>query len=86
MSATLPVRVLVHDVWDEVALDLPPDTPLADMKRRALELSKVDGDPNSYVVKYRGAEILDEQRTLAQSGVVRNAALIVLRKRRRPVR
>jgi hypothetical protein len=86
MSDTLPVRVMVQDVWDEVRLDLPSATPLAEVKRRALEATRVRGDPAAYVLKFRGAELQDESESLAQAGVVPNGALIVLPKRRRPVR
>ncbi|HET7469988.1 MAG TPA: hypothetical protein VFJ81_09955 [Gemmatimonadales bacterium] len=86
MSDTLPVRVMVQDVWDEVLLDLPSATPLAEVKRRALEATRVMRDPRGYVLKFRGAELQDESESLAQAGVVPNGALIVLPKRRRPVR
>jgi hypothetical protein len=42
--------------------------------------------PEEYVVKFRGAEVFDESLSLAESGVVANAALIVMPRRRRPVR
>jgi len=86
MSAPLPVRVMVADNWDEVKFELPADTPIASLKRRAVELSSVSGDPEEYLVKYRGAEVLDESQSLAQTGVVKNAPLIVLHRRRQPVR
>ena len=86
MSDTLPVRVMVQDVWDEVLLNLPSATPLAEVKRRALEATRVMRDPRGYVLKFRGAELQDESESLAQAGVVPNGALIVLPKRRRPVR
>jgi hypothetical protein len=43
-------------------------------------------DPAGYVLKFRGAELQDESESLAQAGVVANGALIVLPRRRRPVR
>jgi len=86
MTITLPVRVMVEDAWDQVALNLPPETSLESLKQRALQLTHVTGSPDSYLVKYRGAELRDEQRSLAEAGVVRNATLIVLPRRRRPVR
>jgi HEAT repeat protein len=82
----LPLRVMVQDAWDEVAFDLPPTTSLADVKRRALQAAQVRGDPNAYLLKFRGAELRDESRSLAEAGLVPNAALIVLSRRRRPVR
>jgi len=59
---------------------------LSEVKRRALEATKVVRDPAAYVLKFRGAELLDESRSLAEAGVVPNGALIVLPKRRSPVR
>jgi len=86
MSDSLPVRVMVQDAWDEVRLDLPSATPLAEVKRRALEATRVVRDPAGYVLKFRGAELQDESQSLGQAGVVANGALIVLPRRRRPVR
>jgi hypothetical protein len=86
MSATLPLRVMVQDAWDEVRLELPDAATLADLKRRALAATRVVKDPAGYVMKFRGAELQDESQTLAQAGLVPNGALIVLPKRRRPVR
>lgn len=86
MSSNLRVRVTVQDVWDEVPLDLPADTSLAELKRRALSETKVVRDPDEYVLKFRGAELYDESRSLADAGLVPNAAVIALPRRRRPVR
>ncbi len=86
MSGLLPVRVMVHDVWDEVKLDVPGSASVAEVKRLALERARVTRDPDSFVVKHRGAEVQDEARTLSDEGVVPNAPLIVLSRRRRPVR
>jgi hypothetical protein len=77
---------MVQDAWDEVLLELPPGTLLAELKRQALEATRVTGDPRGYVLKFRGAELSDESRSLADAGLVPNAALIVLPRRRRPVR
>ncbi|HEU5171051.1 MAG TPA: hypothetical protein VFU46_10965 [Gemmatimonadales bacterium] len=86
MSDTRPVRVMVHDVWDEVVLELPGSAPIGEVKRLALERARVVRDPAGYLVKYRGAEVRDESRTLLEEGIVPNAPLIVLARRRRPVR
>lgn len=85
-SAVLPIRVFVADVWDEVPLDPPPTATIAEVKAQALKRARVDGDPSQYLVKYRGAALDDESRSLASWGVVPNAALIVLQRRRQPVR
>ena len=86
MTPVLPVRVMVQDAWDEVLLEVPPTTPLAEIKRRALEATRVSGDPGGFLLKFRGAELDDESRSLADAGVVANGALIVMPRRRRPVR
>ena len=86
MSESLRLRVTVQDAWDEIPLDLPPGTSLADLKRLALETTKVTRHPDEYVLKFRGAELLDESRSLADAGLVPNGAVIVLPRRRRPVR
>ena len=86
MSDTLRVRVMVQDAWDEVPLELPPATPLAELKRAALDATRVTRDPDEYVLKFRGSELLDESRSLADAGLVPNGAVIVLPRRRRPVR
>jgi hypothetical protein len=86
VTPNLCLRVMVQDAWDEVPLDLPPDTSLAELKHRALEATKVMRDPDEYLLKFRGAELYDESRSLADAGLVANAAVIVLPRRRRPVR
>jgi hypothetical protein len=77
---------MVQDAWDEVRLELPATTPLAELKRQALEAARVAQDPGSYLLKFRGAELEDESRSLADAGLVPNGALIVVPRRRRPVR
>ncbi len=82
----LPVRVMVEDSWDQVDLELPPTTPVAEVKQRALELTHTARNPGDYLVKFRGAQILDEARSLSESGVVPHSSLIVMSRRRRAVR
>lgn len=86
MTDTLRLRVTVQDAWDEIPLDLPPATSLAELKRAALDATRVVRDPDEYVLKFRGFELLDESRSLADAGLVPNGAVIVLPRRRRPVR
>lgn len=86
MSGALAVRVMVEDAWDEVFLELPGGTPLSELKRQALELTHVNRNPSDYLLKYRGASLGDESRSMVEAGLVQNAALIVLSRRRRPVR
>ena len=85
-APVLAVRVMVEDVWDEVSIALPASTPLGDLKSLALRQAGVPGDASDYLVKYLGAELQDEDRSLADAGVVPNATLVVLPRRRRPLR
>ena len=82
------VRVMVTDVWDHVAIRVEPGTTVAELKRqaltRALKRSAVRFD--DYVVKFRGAAVTDESKTLSALGAVPNAPFVVLPARRRPVR
>ncbi len=86
MSELRPVRVMVHDVWDEVQLEVPGSASVGEVKRLALQRARVTRDPDGFLVKHRGAEVRDEARTLAEEGIPPNAPLIVLSRRRRPVR
>ena len=86
MNPVLPVRVMVHDVWDEVKLEVPASVTVGEVKRLALERARVVRDPAGYLVKHNGAEVQDERRTLLDEGVAPNAPLIVLARQRRPVR
>ena len=86
MTSVMPLRVMVEDVWDEVFLELPTATPVAEIKRQALALTHVRRNPSEFVIKFRGAELSDESRSLTEAGLVPNGALIVLSRRRRPVR
>ena len=80
------VRIMVHDAWDEVVLPWQADTPLSQLKAAALEITRVSGDAGEFVLKFNGAELRDEQATVGSSGIPGNAALILLRHRRRAVR
>ena len=86
MNVALPVRVRVMPLWEDVPFDFAPETPIADIKRLALARSHSGADPAAFLVKFRGAEVQDEQRTLAQLGVPPHGALIVMGRRRMPVR
>lgn len=85
-TALLPLRVMVLDVWDQFDLDVEPAATVDEFKHEALARARVPGDPDAYVVKFRGYELLDGTRSLADAGVVPHASLIVLARRRRPVR
>ena len=85
MSAPLPLRVMVLDTWDEVLIDAPATARVGEVKQQALTRSRVARAPESYMVKHRGWEVA-ETATLSEAGIGANAALIVLPRRRQPIR
>lgn len=86
MSGDLQLRVRVLDAWDDIMLTLPAATSVASVKAQALAAAHVPGDQAAFLVKFRGAELSDESRSLADVRVPTDAALIVMRRRRVPVR
>ena len=82
-----PVRVMVTSAWDTVTVQADDSTPVAQVKRDALRAAlKTTADAQDYLVKYRGAPVLDESITLRALGAGANAPFIVLPARRQPVR
>lgn len=86
MSTDLELRVRVLDAWDDVVLRLPPSTPISQLKQLALDAVHISDDPARFLVKFRGAELRDESRSLADERVPADGALIVMRGHRMPVR
>lgn len=83
MTSTRHLRVMVHEVWDEVAADWPSDATVATVKAAALVTARVTMPPEAFVVKFRGTEVRDEARSLSELDIPDDANLIVLRRRRR---
>jgi len=86
MAQLLPVRVMVPDVWDEVALEVPASTAIGALKSSALTRSGAGGSPDDFVAKFRGALLADETRSLRDVGMVAGSSIILVRRLRRPVR
>jgi hypothetical protein len=88
VSERFAVRVMVTDVWDQVVLAVDPSTTVSELKRRALAqaLKRAGVRLEDYVVKFRGAQVLDESTTLAALGARPNSPFIVLPGRRQAVR
>lgn len=83
----MQIRVQVADVWDAIRMDVAPGESVGAVKRRALEeLSPVAYPVDEYVVKLRGFEILDENAAISECGVRNGSTLILVDRRRRPVR
>ncbi len=82
------MRVMVTDAWDSVHVQVDDATTVAQLKREALyaALKRPALNLQEYIVKFRGAAVLDESQTLRAIGAVPNAPFIVLPARRHPVR
>ncbi len=80
------ISVFVQEMWDRLEFPFDPTQRIGDLKRRALEQARVDEDPAGFMVKVRGASVLDESRTLAEVGVVPGGSIITLRRERIAVR
>ncbi len=87
MSAALSLRVTVGDTWVPLPIEAAPSETVAQVKARALTASGIDqARASEYEVKMGGALLPDERRTLEALEVKPGTALIVLARRRRPVR
>ncbi|MEO7503260.1 MAG: hypothetical protein ABIW94_11535 [Gemmatimonadaceae bacterium] len=83
----LHIRVQVMDLWDSVRVDAPPTETVLAVKRAALAALYPDGaDPNDLVVRLHGYEILDEAQSLSEVGLRDGSILLLVARRRRPVR
>ena len=85
--ARYTVRVMVTRAWETVPVQVDDHTTVAQLKHLALRSArKTTADEQEFVVKFRGAPVLDESVTLHALGAGPNAPFIVLPGRRQPVR
>jgi hypothetical protein len=83
----ITVRVEVAELWDAVRVIARPDTRMIELKKRVVaEMFPNHQYVEDFVVKFRGWEILDENATFAECGVVDGSILLLGYRRRRPVR
>lgn len=81
------VRVQCADAWDAVRVAVLPSTPVRDVKQAAMAtlMPEVD-DLDEFVVKLHGFEITAEGASLQSAGAMDGSTLLVMSRRRRPVR
>ncbi len=82
----ITIRVEMPEVWDVVRVVASPTQPVVEVKNAALHALRPESSPDEMVLKLRGWEILDEMATLADAGVVDGSILVMMFRRRRPVR
>ncbi len=81
------IRAQMPEVWDTVRLEITPGTPVMTMKQAALaELQPNAADPDEFVVKLNGIEVLDEEASIADAGALNGSTFLITYRRRRPVR
>ena len=81
------VRVMVTPAWEHVPVQVDDATTVAQLKHQALKAAlKTTENEQGFIVKFRGAQVLDESTTMRALGAVPNAPFIVLPGRRQPVR
>lgn len=81
------VRVQGAEVWDAVRVVVQPHTAVRDVKQAAMAELMPDVDAiDGYVVKLRGIEIVNENASLEAAGALDGSTLLVMSRRRRPVR
>ena len=86
-SGTITIRVEAAELWDAVRVIARPEMSVAEMKQRVVaELFTDHAQPADFVLKFRGWEILDENASLTDCGIVNGSILLVGYRRRRPVR
>ena len=78
---------MVTPAWDTVTLQADDTTTVGQLKRDALRAAlKTTPAAEDYMVKFRGAPVLEDSITLRALGAGPNAPFIVLPARRQPVR
>ena len=66
-------------MWDTVTVAADENWTVASVKEAALrDATARTVDPSEYIVKFRGAQVLDEERSLGDLGVPDRGPLIVL--------
>jgi hypothetical protein len=84
---TITIRVEMQAVWDAVRLQVPPADTVETIKKRALEALYPQAPYHEdFVMKLGGWEILNEHESLASAGVKDGSILLLMHRRRRPLR
>lgn len=86
-EAAITVRVQIAELWDAVRVAASPNEPVVSVKRAALEAVGMGAEqPEEFVVKLRGWEVLDEGASLIDAGALDGSIFLLTHRRRRPVR
>ena len=80
------VRVEVPELWDVVRVSAAPDATVEELKAVSLRALNPRANPDAYVIKLRGFEVLDERTSLEDAGAIDGSIFLLTHRRRRPVR
>ena len=83
---TLTLRVEVPELWDVVRVAAAPDATVEEVKTASLRALNARANPDAYVTKLRGFEVLDERASVEDAGAIDGSIFLVTHRRRRPVR
>lgn len=84
---SITIRVEMHAVWNVVRLVTPATESVEAVKVQALQaLFPQAAYHEDFVIKLDGWEILNERETLAVAGVTDGSILLIMHRRRRPLR
>lgn len=83
----IALKVTVGDTWNPVTITASASDTVTMVKAQALAaFNRSAAMIDAYEVKLGGARVRTESRTLEQLGIVTGSSMIVLARRRRPVR
>lgn len=83
----ITIRVQGADLWDSIRMEVPPEESVLTVKLRALEVLYPDAEfHEDFAMKLAGIEVLDENASLAGTGVRDGSIFLLMHRRRRAVR
>jgi hypothetical protein len=86
-ASAITIRVEMPEVWDVVRMEVLPTDQVLEVKTKAMEALYPEAlNLESYVMKLRGWEILDETQSLAEAGAIDGSIFLLTNRRKRPVR
>ncbi len=86
-GTVLHLRVQVAELWDAMRVDAPASASFAAVKQVALAtFFPAETGVMDFVGKVRGFEILHEHESLEACGVRDGSTILLMRRRRRPVK
>ncbi len=87
VAGPLSLRVTVADDWKTYGFEAALGETAVALKQRALAAARIDpARAGDYQLKIGGALVKDESKPVGALGLADGAALVVLARRRRPVR